>query len=384
MKEKNIRLHSPKCWGKFMARVSAPGKLMLSGEWSVLEKGAPCIVLAIEKRVYAEAGEAKEYYVKLKDFGVETKASVEGVKISFEKDSEKLLFTKHAVETALKYVQAKGLIIKKFSLETSSDISVVEFNGKKMKVGFGSSAAAVVAIIGAVLKLHNIGIETEQAKEKLFKLAIMAHFYAQGKIGSGFDVAASTFGGALYYKRFDAEWLENEIRKKPIVEMAEWKWPALEHRNILLPENFNLMIGFTGKSASTPELVKKVREFKKEKNAEYNGIIEAIKAVTEQLVSALEESNEKKILNLIEENAGLLKRLSDESGVELEIAEHRKMSEIASRLGAAAKFSGAGGGDCSVGICFDSGIKEKVTNEWRKNGLIPVDAEIAKEGVRTL
>src|SRR3989344_425352 len=159
MKEKNIRLHSPKCWGKFMARVSAPGKLMLSGEWSVLEKGAPCIVLAIEKRVYAEAREAREYSVKLKDFGVETKASVEGVKISFEKDDEKLLFTKHAIETALKYVQAKGLIIKKFSLETSAEISVVEVKGEKMKVGFGSSAAVVGAIKGPVQNLHNIGIE---------------------------------------------------------------------------------------------------------------------------------------------------------------------------------------------------------------------------------
>src|SRR3989339_537703 len=96
-----------------MVSVSAPGKLMLSGEWSVLENGIPCIVLAIDKRVRASVSEEKEMRIKLLDFGIDTKASISGVKISFEKDDEKLLFTKHAIETAIKYIQAKNLIVKK-------------------------------------------------------------------------------------------------------------------------------------------------------------------------------------------------------------------------------------------------------------------------------
>ena len=39
-----------------MTKIRAPGKMMLSGEWSVLE-GAPCLVLAIDRGVTAKISE---------------------------------------------------------------------------------------------------------------------------------------------------------------------------------------------------------------------------------------------------------------------------------------------------------------------------------------
>jgi len=364
-----------------MIKISAPGKLMLSGEWSVLENGIPCIVLAVDKKVRAQIEEAEEITVNLKDFKIETKATLIGVKISFEKENEILLFTKHAIETALKYIQAKGLKLKKFRLETDSDISLVEFNSEKMKVGFGSSGAAVVAIIGAVLKLHNISIADDKAKEKLFKLAIMAHYFAQGKIGSGFDVCASTFGGAIQYRRFDAEWLTEQLKIKSVLDVVDAKWPGLEIMRIELPYDFNLMVGFTGKSASTKELVMKIREFKKENPNEYKKIISGIQKVTDGLVFALEQNDHEEIKLLIDENAMLLRMLSNESGANLEIQEHLKMQRIASSNGCAAKFSGAGGGDCSVGIAFNPELAARVKREWKEAGLMPIETSVSEKGV---
>ena len=49
-----------------MITISAPGKLMLSGECSILESGVPGIVLAINKRVYASIKESK-YLLDSKD-----------------------------------------------------------------------------------------------------------------------------------------------------------------------------------------------------------------------------------------------------------------------------------------------------------------------------
>ncbi|MAG18186.1 MAG: phosphomevalonate kinase [Candidatus Diapherotrites archaeon] len=360
--------------------ISAPGKLMLSGEWSVLENGVPCIVLAVDQRVYASIEEASETKINLKDFEIETNAVIEGTKISFEKEDEKLLFTKHSIETALKYIAAKGIAVKNFELETRGDNTTVAVNGKQMKVGFGSSAAAVTAITGAVLKLHGIDIETKQGELVLFKLAIIAHFNAQGKVGSGFDVGASVFGGALVYKRFDAEWLVNELQEKSVQGVADEEWPGFEARNISLPKELELMVGFTGKSASTKELVLKIREFKKEKPEEYEKIIESIKEVTEKLIIALQNSEKQKIIELLNENRKLLKTLSDASNNNLEIEEHKIMSEIASANGCAAKFSGAGGGDSSVGICFEKETKEKVLKEWKEKGIIPIEANVSENG----
>ncbi len=370
--------------------VSAPGKLMLSGEWSVLE-GAPCIVLAVDRRVYAKAKESPTMSVNLRDFNIKTKAWVRGGKVEFAKRDERLVFTGHALETALNYLWEGGAKTKTFSLETSSDISAVRHRGKKMKAGFGSSAAAVVAITGAVLKLHGIGIETRQEKENLFKLGVIAHYKAQGKIGSGFDVAASTFGGALAYRRFDAKWLEAELGRlgmegrgqgKGITEVVRKKWPGFAAHPVSVPEDFRLLVGFTGKSASTTELVKKVRIFREMKPRQYNAIIGALRRTTHKMVVALEMGSHSQILKLIVENRALLKGLSDASAAGLETKEHAAMVEGAHKYGAAAKFSGAGGGDCGIGICFDGDTARKVLAEWKRKGIVPVDVKVSEEGAR--
>lgn len=364
-----------------MITISAPGKLMLSGEWSILENGVPSIVLAINKRVYASIKESGEIKVTLKDFGIETKATLKGIEVEFENYDEKLIFTKHAIETSLNYIQSKGLRIKKFELETKGDISNVDVRGEQMKIGFGSSAAATVAIIGAILKLHNISFGTEQGKEKLFKLSIISHYKAQGKTGSGFDVAASVYGGAFLYKKFDSEFLEEELGK-PIIELVGEEWPQLEIEPIVLPKEFQIMIGFTGKSASTTELVKKVHELKQKNREKYDEIIDGIKNVTEKLKVSLIENDQDDVLELIRENSIRLKELGDESGIELETKEHSKMREIALKHGAACKFSGAGGGDCSIGVCFSNEVAEKVKEEWKQNNCEPIEAKISEQGVR--
>lgn len=362
--------------------VSAPGKLMLSGEWSILEKGNPCVVVAINKRVYAKAKEAPETSVNLKDFNISTKAKVVQGKVEFEEEDEKLVFTKHAIETTLKYLQEKGVKTKNFALETSSDFRPVKIAGREEKIGFGSSAAAVVAITGALLKLHNFGIEAEQEKERLFKLGIIAHYFAQQKIGSGFDVAASTFGGVLAYKRFDAEWLQKELQSRKVSGVVEEQWPLLWHAHVNIPKDLELVVGFTRKSASTIELIQKVRKFKEEKEQEYEGIIVGIKEVTQRLIVALESEDKNKILDSIKENRELLSRLSTASKAGLEVKGHRIMAEIAARNGAEAKFSGAGGGDCAIAVCFDKKIAEKIKKDLKRNNLVPIEVKISVEGAK--
>ncbi|MHA1968442.1 MAG: mevalonate kinase family protein [Candidatus Hodarchaeales archaeon] len=165
--------------------------------------------------------------------------------------------------------------------------------------------------------------------------------------------------------------------------MVNSKWPILEHRNIDVPKNLELMVGFTGSSASTRKLVYEMRLFKKNDPDYYCEIIGAIKNVTRQLIENLEHSqNNQKTLDLLDQNRLLLEELSMACSCESEIQAHRVMSQIAAKYEAVAKFSGAGGGDCSVGVCFDKNKAKSVLAEWQQHKIIPINISISEKGIR--
>lgn len=80
------------------------------------------------------------------------------------------------------------------------------------KTGLGSSAALVTAFTAAVLAHYlgpdRISLTTENGKARLHSLAQIAHCAAQGKVGSGFDVAAAVYGSCVY-RRFSPSILED-------------------------------------------------------------------------------------------------------------------------------------------------------------------------------
>ena len=86
------------------------------------------------------------------------------------------------------------------------------------KTGLGSSAALITSLVSALL-LH-LSVITEEAfvdvksrdRHLAHNLAQYVHCLAQGKIGSGFDVAAAVFGSNLY-SRFDpAVWICSRLK----------------------------------------------------------------------------------------------------------------------------------------------------------------------------
>lgn len=87
------------------------------------------------------------------------------------------------------------------------------FTPEGRKLGFGSSAAATVATVAALLAAVDIDPVNERSLTAM--LATVAHRDLQGGAGSGYDVATSCFGGVgLFtggerptYERIDAGWL---------------------------------------------------------------------------------------------------------------------------------------------------------------------------------
>ena len=286
----------PECCRQAVYRGSAPGKIIISGEWAVLEPGNPAIVTTTEQGVTAT------------------------LTTSPTKNS---LFVQHAIDVANEYLEKNGIKTYTGGVVIDSQISFG---------GLGSSAAVVVATIKAVLvQLLAATVPT------IFRLSRIAHSRAQGNVGSGCDIAASVYGGTIFYTNPD------QVKK------------------ITLPKDLKLSIGFSGYPSSTKDLIAHMHHMRGCK------IYDAIAEVTRNLADAFEKNKKSDIILLIKENRQLLQKLSQESGVELETPELKRLCDIAESFGAAAKFSGAGGGDCAIAICFDNDTKNEIERVWNDN-----------------
>ena len=368
-----------------MLKVSAPGKLFLSGEWAVLEIGNPGIVTAVDKRVFVELDESEKISLDLPEFNIANlEASFDGKNLSWsrqitDKEKSDLIFIKGAIETTLQYLGSyKNFKIKSYGGDTQMII-----DGQKKKIGFGSSAAAVVATVAGLLAFNGYDIKNRQVKGTVYKLATIAHFFAQGKVGSAFDVAASTYGGVFVYKRFDPVWLAEKLKSgESVKRVVEEKWSDFEVEELFVPEDFTLLVGWTKESASSSAMVKQMDSFKTGNPKEYKRCYDNIANLVRELIPAWKKIEKEKILKLLRKNEDYLRELGQLSGVNIETPELKKLADIANSLGAAGKLSGAGGGDCGIAICFDNQTTEKVKAEWSKAGLCPIDTELDKEGVR--
>jgi len=368
-----------------MIRVSAPGKLFLSGEWAVLEVGNPGIVSAVNKRVHVEVEEAETISVSIDDFGISgLGASFDGEMLNWERElsdqeREQTQFMKGAIETVGQYLGK----LKPFSIRSWGEDTNIEIDGQVKKVGFGSSAASVVATIAGLLEFHGQGVESKDDKDRVYKLSAIAHYLAQGKVGSAFDVAASTYGGIFVYQRFDPDWLTERLESgMEIREIVEQEWPSFRAEPLEIPENFELLIGWTRESASTSAMVKQLNEWAETDRDEYSRIYGQIASLVEDAIAAWKESKTGIVVELIRKNEEYLRELGQASGVDIETEELRQLSELANECGGAGKLSGAGGGDCGIAVCFDQYTAEKINNEWKNNGFLVIDASVDSEGVR--
>lgn len=374
-----------------MLHVSAPGKLFIAGEWAILESGNAGLVGAVNKRVHAQlaelSSEGPQPYVSISidDFNIKNrKAQFDGKHLIFspelsEEETSKFKFIKEAVEVALQYLQPQ-ISLKSFSIRTWGELSQIEVDGQTKKVGFGSSASAVVATIAGIIELH--GLHLEKHKEQIFKLAAAAHYFAQGKLGSCFDIAASTYGGVFSYTAPNLKAVAEQMAAKPVKEVVDARWPLLHIQPLEVPEDFALAVGWTKQSADTRVMIQAMDVWKAQNVGQYNSAIERISEVVDRIIQVWRLADRERILELVKQNRAALAELTALSGVPIETPDLKALADIADQSGAAGKLSGAGGGDCGIALCFDSRVAETVKAAWQSAGLRPLDVELDRAGVR--
>ena len=185
-------------------RVKVPGKLILLGEYAVLE-GADALVASVDRcavvEIFDTDDEICQIYSNLTNESLRFTIDKNGKPRPLQNQADRLLSKMNFVLTIInktcQYILYFGFSIKSFNLEI--DTTQFYINNNRDKLGLGSSAALTVALIMALVKFHRADQSLFKSKNTLFQFACETHYFAQGSLGSGVDIAASVFGGLNIY-----------------------------------------------------------------------------------------------------------------------------------------------------------------------------------------
>lgn len=278
-------------------RVSAPGKLILLGEHSVVY-GKPAIIASVARRCFITL----------------TPHEAKKIKILSENPDQPLDYPEFIISQTLEFFKKK--LSTGFTLSINSEIPV---GG-----GMGSSAALAISIAGAV----SLFLGEKFDKEKINNIAYLSEQKKHGN-PSGADNSASCYGGLLWFRK---ETPDLKIISQPPFNISE-------------EITKNLFTIFTGTpKESTKEMVGMVGELYKKHQEFTRSIFDSQELLTRQLLSALKNKDSEAIKNCIERGEKNLERLDVVSPVVKSFI--RKIE----KKGGAAKICGAGGKTKGSGV----------------------------------
>jgi phosphomevalonate kinase len=159
-------------------KISVPGNLLLLGEYAVLEPGGLGIALAVEPRLRLAVEPGRALTVA---------GEWAGGRIGWSaRDTEGEGLPAAVHRAFLRWKEGHGEPLR-------DPVGRVRIDSSALQKGCGSSAAAAVALAGAFLGLA--GVPAERRASAGLRIALEGHRRVQGGRGSGYDVAASLFGG---------------------------------------------------------------------------------------------------------------------------------------------------------------------------------------------
>ncbi|WP_330730122.1 phosphomevalonate kinase [Borrelia turicatae] len=166
---------------------SVPGNLLLMGEYFILEEDGFGLAVAIKERAYFSFKRSDTWHFFAKKTKIDDFTLIE--------DNDDFVFR------MFRYLKQKYFVnLEDFSFDVYIDTSNFFLNSG-VKKGFGSSAVVAVGIVcGIFLILNN---DNYFVKDKIFMYCLEAYRYAQGGMGSGYDIATSLFGGVVKFKGGD-------------------------------------------------------------------------------------------------------------------------------------------------------------------------------------
>ena len=168
------------------------------------------------------------------------------------------------------------------------------------KTGLGSSAALVTAFTAALL-IHYLPPETypfpsPASLSLLHNLSQASHCAAQGKVGSGFDIASAVYGSSLY-RRFSPSLLQRAgepgnvgfaERLKDLVEDPNRLWDVdIQKDAVNVPRGLRLVLCDVDCGSKTPGMVKQVLAWREAHPEEAHRIFDQLQTTNDSLAFEL-------------------------------------------------------------------------------------------------
>jgi mevalonate kinase len=278
-------------------KASAPGSLMLLGEYAVLyQKHA--LVCALDARITVSLSTRPDQHIHIDagSFGhYQTTLTAINIEPPF-------VFVLSIIKAYARYFKCG------FDLQISSEMPA--------NIGFGSSAAVTVATL-AVLQL---ALNKPLAAKSLVKKARAVIYQVQGS-GSGADAAASVYGGLVAYQA------------KPL---------CIEKINVCPP----IVAAYAGFKTATSDAIKIVQAQFSSHPAVFKSLIQSIAVCASDGIAATRKQDWPALGKIMNVQQGLMAALL----VNLPALQHLIDSFIAEPSIFGAKISGSGLGDCVVGL----------------------------------
>jgi len=345
---------------------SAPGKLVLFGEYAVLF-GAPAAVVAVDRRAI----------VTLRPFtgnGWEVAAPglvAQRARLEVEPDNtvrwhdEKLGRDAFGlIDTLLRGIGDSGSIdlvnLPPLAATLDTRAFFESAGGWESKLGLGSSAALTVTFVSALEVWAGSGPITE--KQGGLQELVDLHRGVQGGAGSGIDVAASLLGGIVRFRLAD---------DGSVAEAAP----------LDLPQDLRMVFVWTGRAASTGDFLGRLRARREEVPQEVEPVLDELGAISLDGVGALAENDAEEFLDAVDAFWLALDQLGVVIGMPILSDEHLALRRIAVDCGVRYKPSGAGGGDFGIGFSTDDDRTAEFRSRAEAGGFHVLDLALDHSGL---
>ncbi len=290
------------------------GKILLVGGYTVLEHPNRALVLSVDNaKIHVVSRPSKTWEVT-SSYG---KWSGENI----HEMPEKLRFVKHAI-TESEVSEPHRIQIQEHGLFATGE-----------KLGLGSSAAVTVAVIRS--------LRNDLMHKEIFKRAYRAHSNAQGKIGSGFDVASAVYGHIMY--------------SRPTAPSGE----GAKILPIAVPWGLVIrMFNVVGKSTGTAVSAKKVMQAVKSDRMARK-VFDELAEENNRTTELFTRGQLKEFLDSLKRINALRRELGERSGVPIEPRDLDPVRRRLEKMGYITVLPGAGGYDSIVAL----GIRGEVSRK---------------------
>jgi len=312
--------------------VSIPGKIVISGEYAVLD-GALAILTTLNQKVNIKIQESD------KNHNVYLTSALEGI-FPFTIDDDANIIWLEAdpgtygllLQHAFKIL--KPMIKEKLSIIVdSSEFFRTTKDGTAIKLGIGSSAAVSVGITQALFQYQEI----VSSPGNLLTQANIIHQTLQGKQGSGIDVTC------CFADQGVIECTKDSVKNQT---WSILNWPYGLHLKVLT----------TGQGASTKRLITNYKRASNLYPKEFKNSLDQFMGITQNLSHAWKSEDVDHIIGLLTAYDVQIKKLDKIGDIGIYTQVHTEVQNIASRYNVFYKPSGAGGGD--IGLAFSSSLDE--------------------------